>query len=431
MDILLAGLDEGTARRAESAVDWLLGARGERLPLSSLAQLDVQYFLWHKLPLNWFTDDAEHHEIAWALGDFFEAAGLERYAALCRDRRTHEILAAWHRDEDEARRLEQRAQQASGVLPPDTALFVFGDLMGREEAAAHHGVSAFLEDGIATGALDPSLRGFRAAAQRRVDKFLATPSDDFDGRPPVAAVRQERVDGWRTSFRGVPDSFWSRATPAIESAPAVPERVELTLAPVRAVLEAVGDGVTLTGAGNLPTRLALALDERFGWSQDYALGPPRGEADVHQLRFVDDHLRAQRLLTRRGRRLTVSATGRKAMADPARLWAAVVAPGPRWRPGFEQDALAVLATSLLGGVRLTADLVGEEMVSVLGGKWRPSGGGSLDEAVWWLQTDWYRLGIALGWWEEHRRSPELRLNEFGRVAAVCAFRAVAGGPVRA
>jgi hypothetical protein len=430
VDTLLEGLDRATASHVEPAVEWLLGAQDERLPLASLGQVDLQYFLWHKLPANWFTQDAEHHEIAWSLGDFFEAAGMDRYAAICRDRLTHEILAAWHRDPDEGARRCEQAQLESGVLPPDTELLAFGDLMGELEAAAHHGASVFLEDGIATGALDPALRGFRAAGQRRVDRYLQTPSAAFGGRTPLEAVWQERADSWRDSFRGVPAAFWDRSQPAIESTPAVPAGVELAVAPALALLEEVGEGVTLTEAGYLPPRLALALDERFGWSQDYPLGRPRGEADLPQLRFLDDHLRVQRLLTRRGKRLSVSAAGHRAMTDPSRLWAAVVAPAPRWRPGFEQDALAVLAACLLRGDRLTADLVHEEMTFVLGGKWRPADGSPVDDDVRRVEIGWRRLGLALGWWEERRRGPELRLSAFGRAAAASVFRTVATGPMR-
>ncbi len=428
VDILLARLDADTAERIRAAVARLLGPEGERHPLDSLAELDLQHLLWEELPTRWPTGDAEHHEIAWGLGDFFEAAGRRRYAELCRGRRTHEILAAWHRDDEEGRRRADRARLDSGVLPPDTEALAFGELMGPDEAAAYREASRCLEEGIGTGALDPALRGFRTAARRRVDRYLRTASAGFGGRTPLEAVRRERIDDWRSSFREVPDDFWERAMPAVESEPAVPKAPELSLAPVLALMEAVGDGVALTGAGYLPTRLALALDERFGWSQDYALRRPRGEADVAQLRFLDEHLRAQRLLTRRGRRLTVSAAGRAAMADPARLWAAVVAPGPRWRPGFEHDALAVLAATLLGADRATDDQVRARMTAVLGTKWWPSDGGPIDDDVWVMETDWFRLGLALGWWQDRRRMLELRLSDFGRVAAACVLRTVATGP---
>jgi hypothetical protein len=430
VDTLLEGLDRATASHVEPAVEWLLGGQDERLPLASLSQVDLQHFLWHKLPANWLTEDAEHHEIAWSLGDFFEAAGMDRYAALCRDQRTHEILAAWHRDPDEGATRCEQAQLESGVLPPDTELLAFGELMGELEAAAHHGASVCLEEGIATGALNPALRGFRTAAQRRVERYLRTASAEFGGRTPLESVWKERADSWRDSFRGVPAAFWDRSHGAILSTPAVPSGVELAVAPALALLQGVGEGVTLTEAGYLPPKLALALDERFGWSQDYALGRPRGEADIPQLRFLDDHLRAQRLLTRRGKRLSVSAAGQRALTDPARLWAAAVAPGPRWRPGFEQDALAVLAACLLSGERLTADLLHEEMTHVLRGKWRPAGGGRIDDDVRWVETSWRQVGVALGWWDDRRRGPEVRLSAFGRAAAAAVFRTVATGPMR-
>jgi hypothetical protein len=426
--MVLARLDAGTAQEIEAAVAWLLGAEGERLPLTTVTQLSLQHLLWYKLPVNWLTDEAEHHEIAWGLGDFFAAAGLDRYAALCREQRTHEIIAAWHRDEEEARRIALQAQLDSGVLPPDTAEFKFGELMGPQEAAAHQAASAYLEEGIVSGALDPDRRGFRAAAQRRLDRYLTSPSEEFAG-PPLTAVWRERVDQWRSSFRGVPDVFWDRAMPALESAPLVPERPHLSVAPALALMEEVGEGVTLTEAGYLPPKLAIGLDERFGWTEDYALSAPRSEADVRQLMFLHEHLRAQRLLTRRGRRLTVSASGRRAMGDPARLWGAVVGPAPRWRAGFEQDALAVMAVSLLGHDHVSGEQVREEMTSVLSRKWRPKDGGPIDDDVWWVEVEWLRVGLALGWWQNRRRAAEQRLSEFGRVAAACAFRSAATGPM--
>jgi hypothetical protein len=429
VDSLLAGLDAATAERAGWALSWLLGAEGERAPLASLTQVHVQELLWHALPRRWVGPEAELHEVAWALGDFFAGAGLTRYAALCRDPRTHEILAAWHGDENRARRLAAAAGDASGVLPPAVPGFEFGELMGPLEATAYDGASAYLEEGIGSGALDPALRGFRAAAQRRVVRYLHEPAAPLDGTPPLVAVRRERTEHWISSFRDVPAAFWERALREVESAPEVPARVHLSLAPAVALLQAVGDGLTLTEAGYLPPKLAIGLDDRFGWSEDYALSRPRGEADVRQLAFLHAHLRAQRLLTRRGRRLTVSAIGRRALAEEAALWAAVVAPGPRWRPGFEQDALAVMAVVLLCNDRLTSDQLLEEISAVLARKWRPTSGASLDDGVHVLHVEWLRLGLALGWWQDRRRLTR-RLSELGRAAAAGVFRAVATGPMR-
>lgn len=428
VDILLARLDRETARRAEAALSWLLGHRGERAPLGALAQLQVQRLLWERLGRSSAGPETEDHEVAWALGDFFAEAGLDRYASLCRDPGTHEIIALWHRDRGAAADAAVRAQEASGVVPLEAGGFAFGDLLGPVEARAFDGASRCLEDGVASGALDPGLRGFRAAARRRVERYLTTGSDDFDGEPPRTAVWQERADAWRASFPEVPAPFWDRALPHVHELPVVPERVSLSLAPAVALMEAVGEGVTLTDAGYLPTRLVLMLDERFGWSQEYSLRRPRGEGDLPLLQFLHEHLRGQRLLTRRGRQLSVSAAGREALAEPAVLWASVTAPGPRWRPGFEHDALAIHAIAQLRDPRLAGEELLEETVYVLGGKWRAEGDGTLEEGARWVQLEWYRVGLALGWYEGRGRSPEGRLSAFGRAAAAAVFRSVATAP---
>lgn len=430
VDILLARLDPESARRADSALSGLLGERGERAPLDGLSQLALQQLLWERLGRTSAGPESEDHEVVWALGDFFALAGLDRYAAICRDPRTHEVLALWHRDPDAAAGAAARAQQASGIVPLEAGGFAFGDVLGPVEGRAFDGASRFLEDGVASGALDPELRGFRAAARRRVERYLTTPTADFGGEPPRTAVWRERAEAWMASFRDVPAPFWDRAMPHVHELPAVPERVALSLAPAVALLEAVGTGVTLTDAGYLPTRLVAGLDERFGWSQEYSLSRPRGETDLPPLRFLHEHLRAQRLLTRRGRHLTVSTAGRDALADPAVLWASVTAPAPRWRAGFEHDALAVLAIAQLRDPRLTGEQLLDEMVYVLGGKWRAEGGGSLEEGARWVQLEWYRVGLVLGWYDGRGRSTEWRLSGFGRVAAACVFRAVSTAPRR-
>lgn len=426
MDQTAATLDDDAARRLEPALAWLLGPREERRPLDSLLQLDVQRLLWRELPLHWATPPAEHHEVAWALGDLFATADRPRLAALCRDRRTHEILAAWHRDGAEGARLAAEAEEASGVVPPDTPLLAFGTVRGPGEEQAYRAVSALLEDGIATGALDPALRGFRTAAQRRADAYVGAPAAGLGGESPLRVVWRERAAAWRASFTGVPEGFWDRAMPAVHDTPPVPARVELAVAPALALLGEVGEGLALTEVGHLPERTALALDERFGWSQHFALGRPRGEADVQQLLLLDEHLREQRLLTRRGGRLTVSPAGRRAAADPARLWTALVAPVPRWHDGIEHDALAVLAASVLGQERHTPATAVAEASSVMATKWQPSGGVSVGAAVGAAWTAWYRLGIPLGWWEE-RRGP-VRPTSYGRAACASVFRAVSTRP---
>jgi hypothetical protein len=425
----LDGLDGPTADEVRPLVDHLVGTEPDRVPLTTVTQLDVQHFLWHDLPTKWLTDSYDHHELAWALADFFDAAGLGRYAGICRDERTHSIIAAWHRNLEEGDRLATEALGASGVLPPDTGTLTFGEVMGGTEARLHADLSRILEQAIVEGRLDPSTRGFAAAARRLVEEALRTPSQEYDGRAPATLVRRERAAIWAQRI-GPPD-LWERILPDLDEEPLVPVNVEASLAPAIALIEAIGDGVTLTKSLNLPPALALELDARFGWSDEYGSTRPRGESDLPPLRFLDEHLREQRLLTRRGTRLTVSARGRRCRGEPEQLWRAVVDPEPRWPAGFAADAVAVLAAVLLEADAQSGERLGERMEEMLSGKWRATDDQGMGDSVWWIRVDWYRLGITLGWWE--RRSGRLglgwTLSRYGRGAAASAFWTVAGAPM--
>ena len=55
----------------------------------------LRHFLWRELPAQRTADPHDQHELAWALGEQFEQAGLAEQAALCRSTSTHEILSVW------------------------------------------------------------------------------------------------------------------------------------------------------------------------------------------------------------------------------------------------------------------------------------------------------------------------------------------------
>lgn len=427
---VLARLDAPTADEVRPMVDHLVGVEPDQVPLTSVTQLDVQHFLWHDLPTKWMTDTYAHHELAWALGDFFEAAGLDRYATICRAESTHTIISAWDRDPDEAHRLAAEAQRTSGVIPPDTDTLTFGAVMGGEEARLRAEVSRLLERAIVDGRLGSSARGFAPTAGRLVEEFLRTPSEEYDGDAPAAVVRRERAAIWAHQIG--PAELWERLLPELEAEPVVPPNVEASLAPATALLEELAGGVTLTKSGYLPPALALDLDARFGWSDEYGRARPRGEADLPPLRFLGRHLREQRLVTLRGNRLSVSMKGRRALADRGRLWQATSDPRPRWRVGLEVDAIAVLAGLLLEQDGRTGEELEQRMAQILSRKWCPVEGGDLGDAVAWIRWEWFRLGISLGWWQSRTRRLDTSwtLSPYGRAAAASAFWAVAAAPMK-
>jgi hypothetical protein len=424
----LATLDRESAARVGRAVEALLGPEGERMPLDLLSQLDVQDFLWRTLPTT-ATTSYDHHETAWALGDWLETVGRPRYAAICRDRGTHEILAAWHRDPELGSTRAAEAQQASGVLPPDTSLLRFGERLGPEEHRAFERASALLEEAVAQGLLLPAAHGFQRRSAGLVESFLRTPSGTFGGEPPLVAVRRERALRWAGDLDRRGSGWLAELLPTIEAQAETPDNVELSLAPARALLVPLCDGVTLTTAGYLPPALVTELDDRFYWSEDFSLRRPRSERDLPPLGWLRTHLEAQRLAVRRGGRLTASARGRRAVTDPKQLWAALTAPAPRWSGGFVQDALAVAAAVVLNSADLGRDTLVGEVVSLVGGRWRPSDASLVVPGVQAVWLDWYRVGLCLGWWDRRRgRWLEHRLSPLGRSAAAQMFWSVAGRP---
>jgi hypothetical protein len=236
---------------------------------------------------------------------------------------------------------------------------------------------------------------------------------------------------WTQSFPEVRAPFWEPALTELEDHVTVPARAALSLSSAHALLEVVGDGLTLTPDGQLPLATVLSLDDRFRWTEEFPWMRAAQEADIAPLRILHEHLRAQRLLVRDGARLTRSTTGVRATYDTGMLWRAVVDPSPRWSGEFERDALGVMAASVLRSADFALGRIGEELTHVLAGKWRPVRAGHqgriFDGAAPVAQA-WYQLGVPLGWWDTGRGPADRRPNAFGRAAAVSVFRAVAGPP---
>lgn len=321
LDLAVAVLDAPSKHRVQPALAWL-HERGapESTPLLATYLSDV-------LPTASGGDDREQHEVAWALGDLYDAAGLPEQAALCRSAGAHETLAVWH---------------------------------------------------------------------------------------------------WIHSFPDVPTAFWLPALRALQRGAGLPERAALSLSSTRALLEAVGEGLELTRAGELPRGTVLALDDRFRWTEEFPWMRPGGEGDIPPLSFLHRHVVAQRLLERDGDRLVRTRLGEACLRDTGRLWRRMVDPAPRWSRGFERDALGVLAASVLRSADFALGRLGEEVAHVLSAKWRPAREDSLFDGASLVAQAWYQIGVPLGWWDTGRGPADRRPNAFGRAAAVAVFRAVAG-----
>ncbi len=88
----LLDLDAATRARVQPALTWFAehGAAPPAVPSAAL----VGGYLGEVLPTA-RADGRESHEVAWSLGDLFEAAGLSELGALCRAAPVHARLAAW------------------------------------------------------------------------------------------------------------------------------------------------------------------------------------------------------------------------------------------------------------------------------------------------------------------------------------------------
>lgn len=420
---VLAGLDPVTVQRVRAALPDLVEEGSE--DLSTLTQLDVQRFLWQTLPRQSKGRPRERHEVAWAMGDFLAAAGLDRYAALCRDRRTHEVLSVWARDPAVGSRTTAALMRSSGVQPPDTRLLAFGTVLTGQEQRVHADASRFLEDAVARGVLDPSSEcGVRSSTET----FLSTRSPAYGGLAPREAVLRERAASWIRRLDPDTGPFWTDVFRRLGDEPDLPGNVTLSIAPAVVLLEQAAAGIALTPEGHLPADVVVELDARFGWTDKLPSRRPSDERAIPALLYVDTHLREQQLITAHDGRLALTDAGRRCLADPALLWQLLVTPSPRWPDGFQQDALAVMAVCLLRQASVSGPRLTEQVSSLLSHTWRSRDGDSLDPGVEWLRVEWYRLGVGLSWWELNWRPEHYRLSEFGRSAAAELFWAVAGQP---
>lgn len=151
--------------------------------------------------MKWMAETRELHEIAWSLADLFTAAGLDRYAALCRDTRTHLLLDAWQDDDHEpARKVMMEAIRSSGVAPPDTPLLVWGSVLGAAEHSARLRVSQALEVAVEAGGLVPGEPGWKRLAVRITEVSLMMPRLDLRGGTLLQAVLRERGERWASGY---------------------------------------------------------------------------------------------------------------------------------------------------------------------------------------------------------------------------------------
>lgn len=428
---LLRGLAPAVRADASAALDWLLPG-GDLEDLSLLALLE---FLGYQLPTKWLVSTEEQHRIARSLGTALEQAGLDRYAALCRDAAVHRIIDVAETDRTTARTTYDRLAQSTGVLPPDTDVLRWGAVQGMEEFRAGQVVSAALERAVVSGALVPGRRGWRAKAVEVAEATLLDVDDH--GRTLCEAVETERLADWLDGLlrRSWDEPTIARLTAALDERTTATEIEALaaSVEPLAWFLEQVGDGIALTARGNLSRRLVQAADERYRWTDGSKHAPVRAEQDLHQLVVIHDIAESARLVTRRASRLALSSSGRELRADHRRLLTAALG-ALLDVDRFEGDAAIGAAIVMLAGPHrdaMTAGQLDAALTSHLGSRWRrgddPLTRADISSAALTLLT----AGGVFGWFAEPPPGQWSRVPEptaLGRSALSHGLRSVACGP---
>ncbi len=424
--------DPDAAEAAAAAWGWV-APDGEAVQVH---QRSVQDFVWYRLPVKWWTDEAEHLEVAAGLAGLFDELDLGRYAELCRSNTTREAIASWHRGEKAGFDAYRKAVDASGIDAPDTDALVWGEVMSVEESDARDHVSVALERAIADGALVPDGRGWRAQQRELTVEALA---EQVPGHPGgqdwgqlVTTARMMRWIEQRSSprRRELIGRHEARMLRPIDP----PDDVDRVVAPLRWLLDQAADGgVGLTEQHNLSRPVVQAMCEAFGWWDARRGAAPTREDDVLEVGVVHELARGRRWVRRQGRTLKATKTGTALAGDDEVAWrglaAAIAAPG-----GFEGFArectlLVLLECGQLGRRELLVGLAG--LAAEAGWRDRTSGRGSTPEELGYYVFPLLTVLETFGLHVEHdvpREGRFDRLTAAGRATALEVLRLRATGP---
>jgi len=376
--------DPAAARRAEAALDELLGDSG----LADLTQHALQAFLWYTL-----AEGDEPQLTAAGLASFFELAELHRYAGIAQSAQTKEILRTYEEQgSSTGAKAALKAMDASGIVPPDLPELEWGDLMGSAEVSAYDRIAATLELALAAGELKPGGRGWRLTQQRLTRHQLTMAR--LDGPPLLDRVRSERLDTWTDIGGHERRALASAVLPDLLTDPAPPRDVVERTGPMQWLLELAsgrpGDppGIPLTVSGNLARRVVQEAAERFNW-WDLLDRPPRSESDIWQVGVLRLVLQRAGALRRSGRRLVLGTRGRALLGDAIAQWNAAMSLllDETEFDTAVQEAVLMLLLQARGMVEVR-DLIKEAAEVLSSSGWRDTGNGAppderdVSRAVW-------------------------------------------------
>jgi hypothetical protein len=419
--------DERLGGDAEAALNSLTWDEG----LETITQYGLQRFLWYELPRQWITDLEGRRHLAMALGRVLDLVGLPRYATICRSPETDAVLEAHERGGREGFAAFRRAEERSGIHPPELPELTWGPVMGMQEAGAFWSTAAALELAITGGQLRPGSRGWRAAQQMIARRHLTAARPELDGRTWLEVVLGERVEEWAHSRGQARRTLIEPLIAQLRGGPVeVPTGAAEAVAPLRWLLARAGEGIALTQKGNLARPVVIEAVERFGWQP--LPNPPRGEDDVFELWVLRDLARDLGAVRRSGRRLVATRAGRTLAGDAEAQWRAVA---QRLDSGGDFGAIVTeLALALLldADEVLQAELVERVHTAVVGEGWhdRATGQPPDPQAVRRQLADPLRLLGVLGLSREGGdwQARTVALTGVGRATALEALRTRATGP---
>jgi hypothetical protein len=356
--VALGKIEPDLAEDARAAWDALTGGEGP----SAVTQWRLQKYCWHVLIREWPADTSRRWRAAQALAALLDALGMPRYAGIARGETTRQVLSAGEAIPERGRTLARRADQRSGIEPPDTELLTWGTATGPIEEHSLEAVADRLELAVASGDLQPGGRNWRDQQAELTMVVLTTADPELGGATPYELILAERLNAWvrgpgSTTRRGLLSPLRTSLLDPIDPGMAAPARA--LLRPLDWLLTEIGDGLPLTNAGYLPPRTVARALDALGWREEL-LGPAAREVDAYPVLVLRETATRLGLVRRRGGRLVATPSGRSGLADGRVLWSEVAAGliGPE--PSALADAWEIVLAVLESG-----DAVPEEDVRAL------------------------------------------------------------------
>jgi hypothetical protein len=325
----------------------------------------------------------------------------------------------------------RKAYQRSGVDPPDLDDFVWGDIMGIEEAVAQGTAEGALEEAMTQGTLVPGARGWRSVAAEVTAGVLDSAHPTLPGQTHRTAIVTERLDAWLREVEGHSPILYalrSRHVNRLLHPIPVPEDVAERIEPITWFLDRVDQGARLTQAGYVPTVMVREGWERFSWDLGWTDRPPRTETEVIEIHVLHLLLRRLGAVRRREKDLRLSRLGDSMRDDPQVAWRASA--GGLSDGDWPRAVAEIFALLLLEGETHDRRLEARATEIIAETGWRMDGeppDASAVASTWWETR---RPLMVLGGVERggDLMSRTTTLTEFGQATLLEQISAEATGP---